>query len=113
MKSGKVNSRREFEIASKKVQNANYVFLLYVAGTSPHSLKAITNIKRICEKYLKGRYQLDIIDINQQPDAVNDEQLIAAPTLVKKLPYPVRRLIGDMSDTSKVLSTLNLGANAA
>lgn len=108
MKIGKANSTKEFESVIQRVQKDVYVFRLYVAGTSPCSMRAITNIKRICEQYLKGQYELEIIDIHQQPAKADVEELLAAPTLIKKLPIPVRKLIGDMSDTSKVLLILNL-----
>jgi circadian clock protein KaiB len=85
-----------------------YVLRLFVAGQTPRSVHAITNIKRICEDHLKGRYELEVIDLYQQPQLARGEQIIAVPTLVKKLPLPLRRLIGDMSNTSRVLVGLDL-----
>ena len=79
-----------------------------MTGTTPRSTRAILNIKEICEKHLKGRYELEVIDIYQQPVLAEGEQIIAAPTLVKKLPVPLRRFIGDMSDTERILVGLDL-----
>ena len=84
------------------------VLRLYIAGQTPRSTKAISNIQRICERELKGRYDLEIIDIYQEPERAKGEQLFALPTLIKKLPAPLRRIIGDLSDTEKVLVGLNL-----
>ncbi len=81
---------------------------LYVTGTSPNSLRSIINIKDICETYLPDRYNLEIIDVYQQESVAAAEQIIALPLLIKKLPLPERRLIGDMSETNKVLKGLGL-----
>jgi circadian clock protein KaiB len=86
----------------------SYVLHLYITGATPNSTRAVRNVKEICEKYLKGRYELVIIDIYQQPTLAEQDQIIAAPTLVKKSPFPVRRLIGDMSDRERVLSGLGI-----
>ncbi len=85
-----------------------HVLRLFVAGILPNSTRAIVNIKTICEKYLKGRYDLEVIDIYQQPDMALSEEIIAVPVLIKKSPLPETRLIGDMSDTEKVLEGLHL-----
>ncbi|MFB9842866.1 circadian clock KaiB family protein [Mucilaginibacter ginsenosidivorans] len=85
-----------------------YVLRLFVAGTSPNSIRAITNLKAICEKYLAGRYELEIIDVHQQAEKAEFEQLIALPMVIKKSPGTERRLIGDMSDTGKVLKGLGI-----
>lgn len=85
-----------------------YRLRLFVTGATPNSSRAISNLKQICEKYLKGNYELEIIDIYQQPLVAESEQIVALPLLIKKTPFPVRRLIGDMSDTDKVLRGLNL-----
>jgi circadian clock protein KaiB len=85
-----------------------YVLKLYVTGMTPRSMKAVMNIKEICEEHLKGRYELEIIDIFQQPVLAKGEQIIAAPTLIKKLPMPIRKFIGDMSDTERILIGLDL-----
>ncbi len=85
-----------------------YVLRLYITGITPRSTEAILNIKKICEENLRGRYELEVIDIYQQPTMAKDEQIIAAPTLIKKLPLPLRRFIGDMADTERILVGLDL-----
>ena len=85
-----------------------YVLKLSVTGTTPRSVMAIENIKRICEEHLKGRYRLKIIDIYQQPELAAKEQLVVAPTLVRKLPLPLRTFIGDLSQTEKILVGMDL-----
>ena len=104
----KEKSEKELEKAAKKAQEEKYILRLYVTGITSRSTKAIANVKEICEKYLKGRYELEVIDIYQQPNLAKGEQIIAAPTLIKKLPLPLRRLIGDMSDTEKFLVGIDL-----
>jgi circadian clock protein KaiB len=86
----------------------HYVLRLYIAGMTPSSTRAITNIKKICEEHLKGRYCLEVIDLYKNPSLADGEQIIAAPTLLKKLPLPLRRFIGDMSNTEKILVGLDL-----
>jgi circadian clock protein KaiB len=85
-----------------------YVLRLYVTGMTPRSARAIANIKEICEEHLKGRYDLQVIEIYQQPVLTEGEQIIAVPTLIKKLPLPLRRIIGDLSDRERVLIGLDL-----
>jgi circadian clock protein KaiB len=87
---------------------ARYVLRLYTIGSTTHSARAISNIRKICEKYLEGRYDLEIVDISQHPMQAASEQIIAAPTLIKKLPLPLRRFIGDMSHTDRILLGLDL-----
>jgi circadian clock protein KaiB len=87
---------------------ARYVLRLYVTGMTPRSARAIKNVQAICQEYLDGRYDLDVIDIYQQPVLTRGEQIVAAPTLIKKLPLPMRRLVGDMSDRERVLLGLDL-----
>jgi circadian clock protein KaiB len=87
---------------------AHYVLRLYVAGSTPKSQRAIIHIKAVCEEHLQGRYELEVIDIYQRPEEVAKAQVIAAPTLLKQLPLPLRRLVGDLSDTERVLVGLNL-----
>ena len=91
-----------------KPKSKEYVLRLYVAGTTSKSIRAVANIKEICENSLKNRYDLEVIDIYQQPVLMKGEQIIAAPTLVKKLPLPLRKFIGDMSDTERILVGLDL-----
>lgn len=91
----------------------HYSLRLYVTGTTPRSIQAVANIRNLCEEYLHGKYNLEVIDIYQQPTEAVDEQIIAAPTLVKTLPKPPRRLIGDLSDRDRVIVGLDLGAGKA
>ena len=93
---------------AKTTKDERYVLWLYVTGMTPRSTQAFASIKAICEEHLKGRYELQVIDIYQHPHLAKDEQIIAAPTLVKKFPAPLRRLIGDLSNKERVLLGLNL-----
>ena len=102
------NRATEFRRPLKKPAAQKYLLKLYVTGTTAKSIRAITNIKRICEAYLKGRYVLEVVDIYQQPVLAKGEQIVAAPTLIKQLPLPLRRMIGDMADTDRVLLGLDL-----
>ena len=102
------SSTKEFEKALKKSEEEKYLLKLYVTGLTPASTRAISNIKKICEEHLKGRYELDVIDILQNPVLAKGEQIIAAPTLIKKLPVPIRKFIGDMSNTERILLGLDL-----
>ncbi len=101
-------NEKEFEQALKETTEAKYILRLYITGITPRSTKAITNVKQVCDEYLKDRYELEVIDIYQQPKLAQGEQIIAAPTLIKKLPLPLRRLIGDMSDREKFLVGIDL-----
>lgn len=102
------SSTQKFEAACKKKGSAKYTLKLYVTGMTPQSVQAIENIQKICEEHLKGRYDLHIIDIYQDPVLASGEQVIAAPTLIKKLPLPLRRIIGNMSNVERVLVGLDL-----
>jgi len=105
----KVDSTAAFEDAVRESdENQKYTLRLYVTGFTPKSQHAIANVKRICEEHLKGRYELEVIDIYQQPALARGEQIIATPTLIKKIPSPLRRFIGDMADTEKILFGLDL-----
>jgi len=97
-----------FEQAVKDAKEKKYLLRLYVAGATPRSTQAIMNIKKICEEHLNGRYELEVIDIYQQPVLAKGEQIIAAPTLIKKLPLPLRRFIGSMADVERILVGLDL-----
>ena len=88
-----------------------YQLSLFITGASPNSVRAINNIKSICEEYLSGNYELKIIDVYQLPEVAQREQIIALPTLIKRGPAPERRLVGDMSDTNKVLRGLGITDN--
>ena len=85
-----------------------YKLRLYITGASPNSARAIVNIRNICESYLKDRYELLVIDVYQDVELAREEQLVALPLLVKKLPLPERKLIGDLSETEKVLKALEV-----
>jgi circadian clock protein KaiB len=85
-----------------------YALRLYVTGLTPRSSRAIASLRALCEEHLAGRYDLEIIDLYQQPERARQAQVFAAPTLVKELPLPVRRLIGDLSDAQRVLAGLDL-----
>lgn len=103
----------EFEAMLRKTAvKERYQLKLYVTGTSPRSGQAIANVRSLCEEYLAGRYDLEVIDIYQQPAVAVSEQIIAAPTLIKKLPAPSRRMIGDLSNRDKILVGLNIAAPA-
>ena len=90
------------------VERSKYVLKLYVAGTSRKSLRAMQNLKKVLDEELAGRYELEIIDIYQQPIFAKNGQIVAAPTLIKELPPPLRKLVGDLSNTEKVLAGLDL-----
>jgi len=108
MKNETDDTVRKLKKKAKELKQEKYILKLYVTGMTPRSMKAITNIREICEEHLKGRYELEIVDIFQQPVLAKGEQIIAAPTLIKKLPLPLRRFIGDMSDEEKILLGLDL-----
>jgi circadian clock protein KaiB len=98
------------EVAQKKDRDnkPKYALTLYVTGNTPQSTRAILNLKRICSQHLTGRHNLKVIDIYQQPQLAKAAQIIAAPTLIKKLPAPLRRFIGDMSNEERLLIGLDL-----
>jgi len=102
------DSTASFEEALAKKVDGKYVLRLYVAGMGPKSVQAIDNLKRICEAYLPDRYELEVIDIYQYPIFAKDGQIVAAPTLIKELPPPLRKLIGSMADTERVLVGIDL-----
>jgi len=104
----KDDSYAEFEEATKSRGKERYVLRLYVSGMTSRSLRAIDNLKKICEESLQGRYDLEVIDISQHPDAVSKDMVLATPTLIKELPKPIKAIIGDLSDTERILVALNL-----
>lgn len=110
MMSKKVQNKfEEFESAlTAEKSGEKYVLRLYVAGINPKSRKAIENLKEILEEHLEGQYDLEIIDIYQQPIFANEGQIVAAPTLIKELPPPLRRFVGDMSNKERILLGLHL-----
>lgn len=85
-----------------------YVLRLYVTGKAPSSLRAIAKVREVCERYLRGRYKLQVIDIYQQPALAEEDQIIVAPTLVRKSPGPLRKVFGDLSDRDRILLGLDL-----
>jgi len=85
-----------------------YLLRLFVTGQTPRSVKSVENLRRLCERYLKDRYELEVIDIYQQPGLASENQIIAAPTLIKRLPLPLRRLVGDFSNQDRVVVGLDL-----
>lgn len=101
----KPNTKRE---QHKEKASEDYILKLYVAGQSPKSINAIANIKKICEENLQGRFELEVIDLYLRPQLAQGEQIIAVPTLIRKLPTPLRRIIGDLSDTPRVLVGLDI-----
>lgn len=100
--------RFEDALSRKPGRRAEYILRLFVAGSTPRSLKAISNLKRFCEENFPDDYDLEIIDIYKNPEAVRDEDIIAAPTLIKKLPAPLRRFVGDLSNNEKLLVGMGL-----
>jgi len=91
-----------------QAQSAGYNLRLYVAGQTPKSVAAIANLKNLCESHLSGRYSIDIVDLMQNPGLAQRDQIVAIPTLVRKLPEPIRRIIGDLSNTERVLLGLDI-----
>ncbi|MBI5686061.1 MAG: thiol-disulfide isomerase [Verrucomicrobia bacterium] len=100
------------EEAAAKQGTERYVLRLYITGMTPRSTLAVENIRKICEEHLQGRYDLEVVDIYKQPTLAEGEQIIAAPTLIRKLPLPLRRFIGDMSNTDRILLGLDLRTKA-
>jgi len=89
---------------------SDYVLRLFVTGQTPKSVRAVRHITRLCEEHLHGHYDLEVVDLYQQPELAAEHQLVAAPTLIKMLPLPPRKMIGDMSDTGRVLAGLGIAA---
>jgi circadian clock protein KaiB len=87
---------------------AHYLLQLFISGSTPRSVRAIRNIRALCEERLQGRYELKVIDVYQHPERLQAERVVVTPTLVKKLPLPLRKIIGDLSDTERVLVALNI-----
>jgi circadian clock protein KaiB len=100
--------RKGEEQAPQGTGEQQYVLRLFVTGSTPRSARSIFNIRKVCEERLLGRYKLEVVDIYQQPELARQEQIIAAPTLIKELPAPLRKLVGDLSDQERVLMGLDL-----
>jgi len=98
----------EEALKAKTLRRAKYILRLYVSGSSGRSLRAVSNLKKICEEHLPDDYDLEVIDIYKDPAAAREEQIVAAPTLVKKLPQPIRKFVGDLSNTQKILVGLDI-----
>jgi circadian clock protein KaiB len=96
-----------------EVRDAKWELRLYVAGQTPKCLAAFANLKRICEEYLPGEYHIEVVDLLKNPQLAKGDQILALPTLVRKLPEPVRKIIGDLSNTERVLVGLDLRARTA
>ena len=103
-----ISDREALETATRTAKEQKYVLRLYVAGITPRSQEAIRTVTAICEEHLADRYDLEVVDLYQQPTLAKGEQIIAAPTLIKKLPAPLRRFIGSMADKEKILVGLDL-----
>ncbi|MEP7052003.1 MAG: circadian clock KaiB family protein [Pseudomonadota bacterium] len=101
-------STAAFEAAAQRSHTDQYVLRLYIAGPTEASSRSIETLRAICEEHLKGRYELLVVDVFQQPSLAKDEQIIAVPTLIKKLPAPLRRIVGDLSNEHRVLMGLDL-----
>lgn len=98
----------EEALKRKALRRAKYILRLYVTGSTGRSLRAVHNLKKLCDEHLPNEYELQVIDIYKDPEAAREEQIIAAPTLVKKLPQPIRRFVGDLSNTQKILVGLDI-----
>lgn len=107
---GAAGLRRKLERAADSAEQQRYLLRLYVTGTTPASLRAIERVREFCEERLSGRFELEVIDIYQLPALAKDEQIIAAPTLIRVLPEPLRRFIGDLSKIERVLFGIDLRA---
>jgi circadian clock protein KaiB len=108
MNDGNKDTKARFEEAIAAQEANQYILVLYVTGNTPSSQRAVANLKRICEEHLEGRYELAVVDLYQRPKLAQGEQIIAAPTLIKKLPLPLKRMLGDLSNTERVLVGLDL-----
>jgi circadian clock protein KaiB len=90
------------------VESDKFILKLYIAGQTPKSIAAVGNLRNLCEQYLPGRYQIEVVDLLLQPKLARTDQILAIPTLVRSLPTPISRIIGDLSDTEEVLLGLNI-----
>lgn len=90
------------------MKKSTYKLVLYVAGTTPKSIEALANLKGICDEHLKGQYSIDVVDLMKNPKLAKGDQIVAIPTLVRKLPPPLKKIIGDLSNKEKVMVGLNI-----
>jgi circadian clock protein KaiB len=102
------SSARAEQLLISASGDRHFSLTLYISGSTPRSTRAVTNIRSLCEEHMPGRYDLEVIDIYQQPEHAVQAQVIAAPTLIKRLPLPLRRFIGNLSDRKKMLVALNI-----
>jgi circadian clock protein KaiB len=100
----------ESEAASRSTVLQTYQLRLYVAGQTPKSLLALANLKQICEEHLRGHYEIEVIDLRENPQLASGDQILAVPTLVRRLPEPIKKIIGDLSNKERVLVGLDLRA---
>lgn len=107
-KKKQLTTTEQFENALKKKDNVQYSLRLFVTGITPKSLEAIEHVRSLCEKHLKGRYTLEIIDIYKEPSKASKNQIIATPTLLKKLPLPIKKFVGNMERYDKILAGLDI-----
>ncbi len=108
---GARGTTKGFEKLVSKSKTSKYLLRLYIAGMTPRSSRAIENVRGICEEHLAGRYDLEVVDLYQNPVLSRGEQIVAVPALIKRLPQPLRKFIGDMSDTERILVGLDLQPN--
>ena len=112
MKTKTKRATRKIRSAGEAGPSDHYDLRLYVAGQSPKSLAAFVNLKELCDLYLTGKYKIEVIDLIKKPQLARDDQIVAIPTLVRRLPQPIRKIIGDLCDTKRTLVELDLSVNA-
>ncbi|MEP6894623.1 MAG: circadian clock KaiB family protein [Chloroflexota bacterium] len=103
-----MRSLKTTSLKAKSIEDVKWELCLYVAGQSPKSLTAFANLKKICDEHLTGQYHIQVIDLQKNPQLASGDQILAIPTLIKNLPAPIRKIIGDLSNTERVLVGLNL-----
>ncbi|HVF25424.1 MAG TPA: circadian clock protein KaiB [Anaerolineales bacterium] len=108
MKKTGVSTKPAKSLSQIRRTKKSYELRLYVAGQTPKSIAAFANLKKICEEHLAGQYDIEVIDLLKEPQLASGDQILAIPTLVRKLPSPIRKIIGDLSDTERVLVGLNI-----
>lgn len=105
---GPTRTRKATAARPPRRKTKEWELRLYVAGPSPHSLEALANLQRICEEHLAGRYRIEVVDLLRRPQLAHDDQIVAIPTLVRRLPPPLRKIIGNLSDTERALVGLQI-----
>ncbi|MBF0441732.1 MAG: circadian clock KaiB family protein [Oligoflexales bacterium] len=109
--SGLMDKEEDVKISLEEKGNEKFVLKLFVTGLTPRSIESISSIRAICEEELKGRYHLEVIDLSKEPEKAKDANIIAAPTLLRQIPLPLRRLIGDLTNRSRVIEGLGIIIN--